>query len=310
MPYVRTRACCKVSVAPACSLADEGLSYLRRNPLKDELSWEETLGPYDRNHDGAALGPSLYMMEDDKRTLYPHTITGSVMLPNDELMKQRQHMLHTTYLYLAVAVAGCMAGAWLGSHSVLYLSLFAASGWLGWIGILVLINIMPSFTLSIGERKPRLAVPLLALNGFVSGLALAPLVFVGLLYSGAAENLQGGGDIISTALIVTGAIFASITAYVHVNKTQFRIAPALMSGIFGFAIICVPLNMLFQSSALVLFSSAIVGLLGGLQLAWGTSKIVNDQNFTSPTLGALILFAGVFNTFNAVLQLLLAGGRR
>lgn len=235
---------------------------------------------------------------------------GGATLPDYEAASRRRQMLHTTYLYLAVGVAGCMAGAWFGSHYLPFLKMFFSAGMLGWIAVLVLINLVPSFSLAIAEKRPRLAVLALGFNGFISGLALAPLVFLALISSGAAESGAEGADIVSTALIVTAAIFASITGYVHLNKSEFKMSRAIMSGLFGFALVCVPVTMVFQSTIVVMLSSLAVGLLGAYQLASGTSKIVNDENFNSPAYGSLILFAGVFNIFNAVLRLVLLGGRR
>jgi FtsH-binding integral membrane protein len=217
-------------------------------------------------------------------------------------------MLHTTYLYLAVAVAAAMGGAWLGSHSETFLRALFGAGLLGWVAIMVVINMVPRMALSVAENHPRMAVPALGFHGFLSGLALAPLVFLGLAVSG--QGTGEGGNLVSTAVVVTGAIFAAITLYIHLNKANFTVSNAVMAGLFGFALVCVPLSMFMESSILELLFSLAVGLLGAFQLAAGTSRIVNDKNFNSPALGALILFAGVFNTFTAVLRLLLAGVRR
>jgi FtsH-binding integral membrane protein len=216
-------------------------------------------------------------------------------------------MLHTTYLYLSTAVFAAMAGAWYGSHSEAFLTLAFKGGWLFWIGMFFVLNMVPALALRVAEQAPRFAIPALAFDGLISGLALGPLVFVGMLIS--TKNPTGAGDLVSTAVVVTGAIFAAITAYVHLNKTEFRTSSAVMFGLFGFAMVAVPANMFMQSSILSLVISLVIGMLGAVQLASATSAIVTNPNFNSPAAGALMLFAGVFNMFQAILSLLIGGSR-
>lgn len=169
------------------------------------------------------------------------------------------------------------------------------------------LNMVPSIALRVAEKTPRLAVPALLFNGAIAGLALAPLVFVGLHLSGAgAEN---GSNLVTTACIVTGAIFAAITGYIFLNKTKVKMSGMLTAGMFGFVVIAIPANFLLHSSGLSLIISGVIGLIGAYQLASTTSMIVNDRHFNSPATGALMLFAGVFNLFQAILHLLIAGGR-
>ena len=248
----------------------------------------------------------MHVTEEDQRSVYPYTVTGSATLADPEDAKRRTRMLQTTYLYLAVAVFGCMGGAWLGAHWKSFLMLFfAGRGLVGFFATLFILNLVPALALSVAEKSPRYAVPALGLNGFVAGLVISPLVFLGLL----SKTGENGGDLVSTAVVVTGAIFASITAYVHINKAKFAASNAIMWGLMGFSVVCVPVSMFLHSSLLSLVIALAIGMLGAYQLAVGTSAIVNNPNFDSPARGALILFAGVFNTFQAVLALLLSGGR-
>jgi FtsH-binding integral membrane protein len=269
---------------------------------------EETLGTYDRNHDGAALGPSVHVTDEDQRSVYPYTVTGSATFNDPAAQRQRTQMLHTTYLYLSVAVVGAMAGAWFGAHSEAYISMVFSAGWLFFIPMFFVLNMVPALALRVAEQAPRFAIPALAFDGVISGLALAPLVFVGLALSG--QDAGGsGGNLVSTAVVVTGAIFAAITAYVHLNKSQFVASSAVMWGLFGFALVAMPINMMIQSSIFSMVISLVIGILGAVQLASATSTIVSNPNFNSPAAGALMLFAGLFNMFQAILHLLIGGSR-
>lgn len=267
---------------------------------------EETLGPYDRNHDGAALGPSVHVPEEDQRSVYPYTISGSASFADPAESRRRTQMLHTTYLYLSVAVVAAMAGAWFGAHSEAYLRLVFSAGMWFFIPMLFILNMVPMMALRVAEKAPRLAIPALAFDGLISGLALAPLVFIGLYVSNAQTD---GSNLVSTAVVVTGAIFAAITAYVHLNKTEFKVSGAVMWALFGFAIVCVPVNFFLQSSLLSMVVSGVIGIFGAIQLAMATSTIVTNPQFNSPAAGALMLFAGLFNLFQAILHLLIGGSR-
>lgn len=264
--------------------------------------------PYDRNHDGAALGPSLHhVTEEDQRSVYPYTVQGGATFTDPRAAAARTNMLHTTYLYLSVAVFGGMAGAWFGAHSQTFLEIAFGSGFLFWVGIMVVLNVIPNIALKVAHNTPRLAVPALAINGFVFGLALAPLVFLGLAIS--KLGAEQGPNLVSTAVVVTGSIFAAITGYVFMNKANFKASNAVSFGLFGFAICAIPANMFLHSSILSLVISGVIGLIGAYQLATATSRIANDPQFNSPAAGALMLFAGLFHLFQAILHILIAGGR-
>ena len=279
-----------------------------RSKLQEQKLWRKPLSQFDRNHDGAALGASHHVPVDEQQnTVYPYTVQGGATIPDRQEARRRTQMLHTTYLYLAVGVAGCMAGAYTGANSEAFLNIMFGGGMLMWLAIMVVLNFVPVVALKVAESAPRFAVPALAVDGFVSGLVLSPMVFLGLHMSGA--GVEGGTNLVSTACVVTGAVFAAITAYVHMNKTEFKMGPAVGAGIFGFACVAIPLNMFMQSSILSLVISGAIGLLGAYQVAKTTSGLVNDPNFNSPARGALMLFAGVFNMFQAILSILLSGGR-
>lgn len=268
---------------------------------------------YDRNHDGAALGASTPTPIGYQGAPSPYTVQGGATIPDRTEGLRRQNMIHTTYLYLAVSVFACMASAWAGAHYKPYLVIVGSLGVMFWVLAMVAINFMPRIAMNVAEKNPRMAIPVLALNGAVSGLVLAPLIFVAQYQ---ASKMSGGDmtnalgtDLVSAAVVITGAMFAAITAYVFLNKSNFQAKAGVMWGLFGFAIVAIPINMMVQSSFLELAVLGVVGLLGIWQLAVATSQILNNPQFNSPAAGALMLFAGVFNLFQVVLHLLMGGSR-
>ncbi len=258
--------------------------------------------PYERNHDGAALGPSVGVTEADQRSVYPYTVQGSASFPDYQQIAKRQNMLHTTYLYLAVAVVGAMGGAWFGAHSEPYLKFAFGSPWVWLIGIMLLINVLPAITIKIAHNTPRLAVPALLVEGFISGMALAPAVFIGLYFTNADPNT--GGNVVTSALMITAAMFAGITAYVFINKANFRPIAGIGWALFGGVCVLIPLQFFFQSALIGGIIGLAIGALGIYQIATMTSTLCNDPNFDSPATGALVLFAGLFNLFQSILYVL------
>jgi modulator of FtsH protease len=200
-----------------------------------------------------------------------------------------------------------MGGAYWGAHSEAFLSFIFNGGIIVWLGLMFVLNLVPTIALKVANNNPRMAVPALFADGAIAGLALAPLVFLGLHFSGAGA--EQGQNLVSTAVIITGAVFAAITAYVFLNKTEFKMSGALMAGLFGFALVAIPVNMFMQISILSMVISGAIGMLGAYQVAATTSQLVTNPRFNSPAAGALMLFAGVFNMFQAILHMLLAGGR-
>lgn len=265
------------------------------------------MSQYERNHDGAALGASHHIVGDEQRTVYPYTVQGGATLPDRQEMLRRQNMIHTTYLYLGVAVAGCMAGAWWGSHSMGFLEAIFNLGKIGFLGLFIMLNVLPSLAISVAEKNPRMAVPALGGFGIFSGLVISPLVALAMILSG--QGVQEGGDLVSTALVITGAMFAAVTAYIFMNKTEIRVSKAISWGILGFFVAAFPLSYFFQSPMWILLFAGVTALIGVYQIAVGTSALATDARFKSPAAGALLLFAGVFNVFTSVLRILIASRR-
>lgn len=261
------------------------------------------MSQYERNHDGAALGASHHVVGDEQRTVYPYTVQGGATIVDRQDILRRQNMIHTTYLYLGVAVAGCMAGAWFGSHSVEVLNVMLKGGFIMALLVFFGLNIMSNLALSVAEKNPRMAVPSLGVFGVFAGLAISPLVALGLVMSG--NKVSEGGDLVSTALIITAAVFAGVTAYVFLNKKEISVPRAMGWAVGGFFLAALPMSYFFQSPLLTLAISGVVALLGVFQIALGTSQLATNPNFHSPAAGALILFAGVFNTFTSILRILI-----
>ncbi|MBV9038807.1 MAG: hypothetical protein JO182_30260 [Acidobacteriaceae bacterium] len=80
-----------------------------------------------------------------------------------------------TYLLLGLAVFSALAGGYIGATSETLARFF--SGWIGWIAALLLFNLVPRIAISV-RHNPQLGVAALVGDGFISGIALSPLLWV------------------------------------------------------------------------------------------------------------------------------------
>jgi FtsH-binding integral membrane protein len=200
-----------------------------------------------------------------------------------------------------LSVISALAGGYVGATSETLARFF--SGWLGWIFAILLLNIVPRIAIAV-RHNPVLGVSALVFDGFISGIAITPLLYIA---SRVAPVL------IVASLGITGAVFLGVTAYVMTSGRTFSAPRGLMAGMFFAIIGVVLLNSFLNIGFLGMLISFAIGAFGVCVLVFSTSSVLNTPDADSPIPGALMLFAGVFNVFVATLNILLRlmnGGRR
>ena len=219
--------------------------------------------------------------------------------------RERTEMIQETYRLLAVAVFFAMASAWFASRTPSLIGFLLTTP--GLILSMFAINAVPHIARRMLGSGSKTGTIVLALDGLLSGIALAPLVFLALLVSGLGEEAP---NLVQSALVITAFAFLGVTAYVHKSGANFNWGGGLFSGLLCSALGLLAINFMFPGiSAFSYLLLGIVGVMGVVQILYGTSKVLNDPDFNDPISGALILFAGIFNLFQVVLSLLLSGGR-
>ena len=219
--------------------------------------------------------------------------------------RPRTEMIQATYRLLAVAVFCAMASAWLVSRTPFLIKLLVTTP--GFILSLLAINAVPYIARRMLGSDSRAGTIVLALDGLLSGIALSPLVFVALMVSGLGTDAP---NLVQSALLITAFAFLGVTAYIHKSGTNFNWGGGLFSGLFCTALGLLTIGFFFPTvSAFSYLLLGIVGVMGVVQILYGTSKVLNDPTFNDPISGALILFAGIFNLFQVILSLLVSGGR-
>ena len=214
------------------------------------------------------------------------------------LSSDRAEAIKKTYLLLGLSVAGALCGGYLGAHSDALASLF--TGWIGWILAMLLLNLIPRVAIAV-RHNPVLGVTALLADGFVSGLVLAPILRIASLYAPGTIRI---------AMLMTLIVFAAVTLYVMSANRTFSAPRGLMLGISVSIIAAIILNAFLNIGFLGMLIAAGIGIIGVCILVYATSNVLHDPNADSPIPGALMLFAGLFNVFVAILNILLRLNRR
>lgn len=225
---------------------------------------------------------------------------------HDVATQDRNEAILQTYRLLAVAVFAGMVGGYFGSSSFAVIKLFASGP--GLILAFLVLNFMPRFFLNQARANPKAAVALLGAQGLFSGLVLSPILFLGAHMSGA----EGGAtNLVHAAMIITGAVFLGVSGYVYQSGRKFTVLGGLMP-VFFWAITSAMVCQYFfiHTSTFGMMLSAAVGVFGGIGLLFSTGTVLNDPDYRDPALGALAIFASLFNIFQSILSLLIGGGRR
>ena len=217
------------------------------------------------------------------------------------LSPARAAVIKQTYLLFGLSVFSALAGGYIGATSDTLARFF--SGWAGWIVAILLLNLVPRVAIA-ARHNPVLGVSALVGDGFVSGIAMSPLLWV-------ARRMAP--ELIAVALGITAFVFIGITFYVMASGRTFSAPRGLMVGLFFSIIGAVVLNGFLHIGFVGILIAVGIGALGVFTLVYSTSNVLRSPFADSPIPGALMLFAGVFNVFVATLNILLrvmGGGSR
>ncbi|MGP8245090.1 MAG: Bax inhibitor-1 family protein [Bryobacteraceae bacterium] len=215
-----------------------------------------------------------------------------------QLSSARAETIKKTYMLLGLSVAGGLCGGYVGAQSDALANLF--TGWLGWILAMVLLNLVPRVAIA-ARHNPVLGVTALLADGFVSGLVLAPILRFASFYAPGTVQI---------AMLMTLIVFGVVTLFVMSSNRTFSAPRGLMLGISVSVIAAIVLNGFLNIGFVGMLIAAGIGILGVCILVYATSDVLHNPSADSPIPGALILFAGLFNVFVAILNILLRLNRR
>jgi len=214
------------------------------------------------------------------------------------LSSTRAETIKKTYMLLGLCLGSALLGGYVGAQSDALANLF--TGWLGWILAMVLLNVIPRIAIA-ARHDPVLGVTALLADGFVSGVVLAPILRIASLYAPGT---------IQIAMLMTLIVFGTVTVFVMASNRTFSAPRGLMLGISVSIIAAMVLNAFLNIGVLGMLVAAGIGIFGVCILVYATSEVLHNSYADSPIPGALMLFAGLFNIFVAILNILLRLNRR
>lgn len=134
-----------------------------------------------------------------------------------------------------------------------------------------------------------------AITGLL-GFGLGPILSI-------YASLPNGGQVITTALGGTGAIFLALSAYVLMTKKDFSFLGGFLFVGFVVVLIAALANLFMAIPAMQLaISAAIIFIMSGFIL-FDTSRIINGGE-TNYIYATVALYLDIYNIFINLLQLL------
>ena len=211
-----------------------------------------------------------------------------------DLDEARSAAIKKTYALLSLSVVSAIVGGFIGSSTPALVQFFASIP--GWIVAMIALNAIPHMAMAC-RNNPVMGTLALIGDGLVAGLVLAPVLYMASVVA---------PDIVPAALVLTAIVFAGVTAAVMITKVQFSAPRGLMIGMFFAIIGVIVLNMFLNIGPFGMLISGAIGIFGVFILVNATSQVLNNPEYDEPVVGALMLFAGLFNVFVAIIHLLLA----
>ncbi|GAC1361268.1 MAG: Bax inhibitor-1/YccA family protein [Polyangiales bacterium] len=182
--------------------------------------------------------------------------------------------------------------AWFGEHWILAMLLYFGA----------------FFGMSAVRRRPGINVVALVGFTFLSGLYIAPMLFIaGVLgTSGAAMTANPVRD----AFLLTVAAFGGLTAYVLVTKRDFSFLRGFLSMGLLVLIVAMLIGMFVGSSVFHLAIASVGVLLFGAYVLYDTSRLMRTGDRTDPVGAAVSLYLDFLNLFLFILRILMSSRQR
>lgn len=218
---------------------------------------------------------------------------------------ERAEFIQKTYLHLAGAV-----GAFIVVEFLLFqtgiaamITQFVAGSRFAWLMLLGGISLLGWMSRSFAAKADDINSQYLGLGLYVVGQAVifAPILFI-------AAAMTGDGSIITTAAVLTLAMFGGLTAIAFTTKTDFTFLGGVLK-IGGFiALGLIACSILFGFTLGLVFSVVMVAFASAAIL-YDTSKVMHHYSTRHYVAASLELFASVALLFWYILRIVMASRR-
>jgi modulator of FtsH protease len=164
------------------------------------------------------------------------------------------------------------------------------------------------FGATFARRVPGLNVAALFGYTFITGLFLAPTLFIAQLMASQGATLDASP--VRDAFLLTGAAFTGLTSYVFITRKDFSFLGATLSMGLWVILGAMLLGFFIHSAALQLAIASVGVLLFGGYILYDTSRILRAREDDDAIGAALNLFLDVVNLFLMLLRILSSARNR
>lgn len=225
----------------------------------------------------------------------------SVRSMADATPDKRAQFIRRTYSHLALALL-----AFAGFEALLLQSEFAVGlavkavnssfGWLGVLGAMMIVGWMASSMAHSATKQMQYAG--LALYTFAEACIFLPLVLI-------AYSMAGDSSLLTQAGLMTGLLFAGLTATVFITRSDFSFLKSALAVGGMVALGLIVCSILFGFTLGLVFSGAMI-VFAAAAILYTTSNILHHYQEDQYVGASLELFASVVMLLWYVLRLLIA----
>jgi modulator of FtsH protease len=225
--------------------------------------------------------------------------------------------LRRVYAYftggVAFAVAGALAALYVGEpvlvrggEGVIAVPPIVAFGMEHYF-VMLIAYFGAFFVASFARRRPGVNVLALFAYTFVTGLFLAPTLFIAQMLASQGATLSAAP--VRDAFLLTGAAFTGLTAYTLVTRKDFSFLGAALSMGVWVILGALLLSIFVHSAAFSLAIASVGVLLFCGYILYDTSRLLQDRE--DDAIGAALrLFLDVVNLFVFLLRILSSSRER
>jgi modulator of FtsH protease len=234
--------------------------------------------------------------------------------------EEKLAFLRRVYGYFTGSVLAAAAGAMVALHAGADLSqlavrighrqviipplvAFFANHWLMGMALMIGSFMLASYV----RERPGVNVAALLGAGFVSGIYVAPMIWVVSMM--ATQGLTLSASPVRDAFLLAAVGFSGLSAYALLSHKDFSSLRGFVSMGFWVLVGAIVLNFFFHSSAFSLAIASVGVLLFGAYILYNTSQLRRDQANRDPVGAAIGLYLNFLNLFLFLLQILGAGRR-
>jgi len=163
------------------------------------------------------------------------------------------------------------------------------------LGMVMIWFVLPKFANSAA------GIPVVFAVTGLFGFGIGPIINHYLAFS-------NGSSIVGTAMVGTGIIFVTLSAYALMTRKNFNFLGGFLAVGFIAVLVAALANIFLQMPAFSMMISAVVIMLMSGFILYDTSRMVNEPHSSNYIVMTISLYLSILNIFTSLLHLLGMGG--